>query len=275
MNKSKQSKIQAINSRTSHNNKCDLRKYNLEGDEKRCTNCTEFFPLDEIKNSGRCKVCWALEAKHRRHGTLEDYKKEILHLKQKVEENYKSGGVKKCNTCLEVKHFNNFYNENNSWDGRQNKCKDCSAMYNSNYSPYKKEYNKIKHKEYYDYKRKNDPQFKMILNLRGRLGKLVREYKNNGRIVKQGSSIKMIGVPMEDFIYYIEEQWVVGYMNWDNHGEVWELDHIVPISSYDLTIEKQLQECFYYTNYQPLFKLTTIIDGVEYIGNRNKSNKIN
>ena len=24
-------------------------------------------------------------------------------------------------------------------------------------------------------------------------------------------------------------------MNWNNHGDVWEVDHIVPCSNYDLT----------------------------------------
>jgi len=274
MNKAKENKIKAINNRNSHNTRCDLRKYNLEGDQKRCTNCTEFFKLDELKNNGRCKPCWALEAKHGRHGTLEDYKVEVHNRRQIVEENYKIQGVKKCNTCFNVKPFVEFYNENHSWDGKQNKCISCTEIYNSTYNPYKKEYNKIKHKEYYDYERKNNPQFKIALNLRGRLGKLIREYKNLGYVVSKHSSVKMIGIPMMDFISYIEEQWVVGYMNWSNHGEVWELDHIKPISSFDLTIEEQLQECFYYENYQPLFKFTTIIGDVKHIGNRNKSNTI-
>lgn len=117
---------------------------------------------------------------------------------------------------------------------------------------------------------KTDPQFKLMTTLRDRLSQSIKKYL----LTKKDSSINLIGIPIEDFVSYIEEKFVVGYMNWKNHGKIWELDHIIPISSFDLTQEEQLKECFYYTNYQPLFKFTTIIDGVEYIGNRNKSNKI-
>jgi len=147
-------------------------------------------------------------------------------------------------------------------------------LYNSQNNPYIKDFNKQKHKEYYDLKRKTDPQFKITLNLRNRLKDIIKNYLSKGYLINKESSIDLIGIPIEDFIYYIEEKFVSGYMSWENHGEVWELDHILPISSFDLTKEEQLKECFYYTNYQPLFKFTTTIDGVEYIGNRNKSNKI-
>jgi hypothetical protein len=266
----KKTKVKAINDRKSHNNRCDLRKYNEDGSKKRCTNCGNFFLLDELNNVGRCKPCWALEAKHRRKGTIKEHQEEIKQIWDLIYSEYFDKGVKKCNTCLEIKPFSEFYHEKNTWDNYQNKCKKCTSEYNSNYNPYNKEYNKKKHKEYYDHKRKNDPQFKISLGLRNRLNKKIREYN----LKKSSSSLDLLGISLEDFVYYIEKQWVKGYMNWDNWGEVWELDHKKPISSFDLTQQKQLEECFNYKNFQPLFKLTTIINGVEYLGNRNKSNKI-
>jgi hypothetical protein len=41
-------------------------------------------------------------------------------------------------------------------------------------------------------------------------------------------------------------------MNWDNHGILWHLDHIKPCSSFDLTIEGQLEECYHWSNLRPL-----------------------
>jgi hypothetical protein len=64
-------------------------------------------------------------------------------------------------------------------------------------------------------------------------------------------------------------------MTWENHGMVWEIDHIKPCSSFDLTDLKQQQECFHFLNQQPLFKTTQIAESFGYnnhIGNRNKGN---
>jgi hypothetical protein len=52
-------------------------------------------------------------------------------------------------------------------------------------------------------------------------------------------------------------------MNWSNHGIIWEIDHIKPCASFDLTKLEEQKKCFHHTNLQPLFK----------IDNRKKSNK--
>lgn len=41
-------------------------------------------------------------------------------------------------------------------------------------------------------------------------------------------------------------------MNWDNYGE-WEIDHIKPCASYDLSKPKEQRKCFNYMNLQPLW----------------------
>jgi hypothetical protein len=52
-------------------------------------------------------------------------------------------------------------------------------------------------------------------------------------------------------------------MSFDNYGN-WEIDHIIPVSSFDLSNENELRKCFNYNNTQPLWKNE----------NRSKSNKI-
>jgi len=42
-------------------------------------------------------------------------------------------------------------------------------------------------------------------------------------------------------------------MTGDNYGE-WEIDHIRPICSFDLTDMEQMKQCFHYTNMQPLWR---------------------
>ena len=46
-------------------------------------------------------------------------------------------------------------------------------------------------------------------------------------------------------------------MTFENYGE-WEIDHIKPISLFNLNNENELFECFNYTNLQPLWKLDNI-----------------
>jgi hypothetical protein len=52
-------------------------------------------------------------------------------------------------------------------------------------------------------------------------------------------------------------------MTFENHGE-WEVDHIIPVSSFTFTDKSDISACFKYTNLQPLW----------FIENRQKSNKI-
>ena len=42
-------------------------------------------------------------------------------------------------------------------------------------------------------------------------------------------------------------------MNWDNYGTKWHIDHIKPLSNFDLTDKKQLLEAINYKNLQPLW----------------------
>jgi hypothetical protein len=41
-------------------------------------------------------------------------------------------------------------------------------------------------------------------------------------------------------------------MNWKNYGTYWEIDHIKPISLFDLTKKQEIKKCFNYKNTKPL-----------------------
>lgn len=41
-------------------------------------------------------------------------------------------------------------------------------------------------------------------------------------------------------------------MSWDNYASVWELDHIIPCSKFDLSNPLEVRRCFHFSNYQPL-----------------------
>ena len=191
--------------------------------------------------------------------------------------------VRECLKCNQVKCINEFYKHKRSPEGISSSCKSCtrptSLQYyhknkykitQNNREYYSKEENIEKRKKYWKkygpQRIENDPIYKLRVRLSSSLSRTLKKYSIN----KQDSTLDLLGMPISEFAQYIESKWVKGYMNWENYGEIWELDHIKGIINFDLTNELQLKECWHYTNFQPLFKTTTIIDGVKFEGNRNK-----
>lgn len=132
--------------------------------------------------------------------------------------------------------------------------------------------NKQKRKAYYKEWVKNNPTYskkytkeyrkiptnKIAANFRSRLNKAL---KGKNRLK---SMIELTGCSIEHLINHLESKFTVG-MTWDNYGiGGWEIDHILPCSSFDLTIPENQLKCFNYTNLQPLW----VSD------NRSKSNKV-
>ena len=96
-----------------------------------------------------------------------------------------------------------------------------------------------------------------------RLGKILRHRvrvwigKN-----RAASASELLGCTIENFKIHIESQFQPG-MTWENHGKDWEIDHIMPISIFDLSKSEHQKRCFHFSNHQPLPKAE----------NRRKSNK--
>lgn len=92
-----------------------------------------------------------------------------------------------------------------------------------------------------------DIEYKVANNLRCRLNMAI---KNKS---KAGSAVKNLGCSIEYFMKYIEQQFSEG-MSWENWGRNgWHLDHITPLSSFDLTDIEQFKLACHYKNYRPLW----------------------
>lgn len=62
-------------------------------------------------------------------------------------------------------------------------------------------------------------------------------------------------------IAHIEAQFLPG-MSWSNYGRKgWEIDHIKPCASFDLTQHDQVLLCFHYTNLRPLWRADNLRKG--------------
>jgi hypothetical protein len=90
-----------------------------------------------------------------------------------------------------------------------------------------------------------DVHYRLTNNLRSRMCWVLKG-KN-----KSESTKKLLGCSIEELVAHLEAQFQPG-MTWDNHGE-WQLDHIRPCASFDLSKPSDQQKCFHYTNLQPLW----------------------
>jgi hypothetical protein len=170
-----------------------------------------------------------------------------------------------CKQCQVEKPLTEYYIRNKKERaGRKEyidtRCKTCcsdisKASYEKNKEhrrAYKKEYNQREKdkintyaRKYSKKKRATDPAWKLKANLRARLYKLF-----SGRN-KSKSTQELTGCDIDFLMSYIESKFKSG-MSWQNYGD-WHIDHIKPCSTFDLTDPKQQEECFHYTNLQPLW----------------------
>jgi hypothetical protein len=118
-------------------------------------------------------------------------------------------------------------------------------------------------RELHNEKQATDPQYRLRRTLRSNLHRAL------GSNRKGGSAVRLLGCSVAQLRRHLEAQWVFG-MTWDNFGrltdgrDTWQIDHIRPLSSFDLTDTEQLSEACHYTNLAPLWA----------IDNRRKANKV-
>lgn len=186
----------------------------------------------------------------------------------------------KCKECYKINNkkyyelnkntYSSYYNENKK--SKTEYYKQNSLKYNTENKDKVKKYreqNKGYHKLWITNKRKNDPKFKIRHILQTRIN---NELKNK----KTEKTSTLLGGTINQVKQHLENQFKPE-MNWDNHGNIWEIDHIIGCCNFDLTDPEQQKQCFHYTNLQPLFKTTEIARSFGYmneIGNKNKGKNL-
>ena len=97
-------------------------------------------------------------------------------------------------------------------------------------------------------------EYKLGQILRNKLWRSLKDQK----VDKDGSALELIGCSKTELINYLESQFSEGmtWENWSLNG--WHIDHIRPISSFDLSDPAQVKECFHYTNLQPLWAIDNL-----------------
>ena len=98
-------------------------------------------------------------------------------------------------------------------------------------------------------RRDTDCQFKIIQNLRARIRLALRSQSTKKSI----STVELLGATKEEVWKHLESLFKEGMTRENNSPKGWHIDHIRPMSSFDLSDPTQLKECCHYTNLQPLW----------------------
>lgn len=93
----------------------------------------------------------------------------------------------------------------------------------------------------------SDPVYRLAVNLRKRLGVAIRDGQ------KAGSAVRDLGCSIPELKSYLESLFQAG-MTWDNWSLTgWHIDHVRPLSKFDLADPEQFLQAVHYTNLQPLW----------------------
>lgn len=187
--------------------------------------------------------------------------------------------MKFCIGCQKKLSENNFNKDKSKNDGLYPRCKLCRVVFRvenkekiskqrrkryvenkekileQSKNSYKKRRNKViaQKKIYEREKLDTDLIFKLKHRLRDRFRKAI---KND---YKSGSAVRDLGCSVDELKQWLESQFYSNSktgekMTWDNYGFYgWHIDHIKPLSSFDLTNREQLLKACNYTNLQPLW----------------------
>ena len=283
--------------------------------KKKCNSCHELLPIEHFSSrQAKCKPCCSLYSSTYREKNKEKIKQysqtdQYKASGKKYRENNK-GKIKQNNIKYnsnpdneeKIKQYRKEYNskpenqekqkhnyKNQSQDPEWKKMKsDYNKEWNRNNKEKIKNYNKLWRELNQDYikeynslpetkektnkrvneKYHNDHYYKLVSILRIRFYQVVKN--------KSNSTLAFLSCSVDELKIYLESLFLPE-MTWENHGDIWEIDHILPCASFDFTQDGSLEKCFHYSNHQPLFKTTEIAESFGYtdqIGNRNKGKKL-
>lgn len=124
----------------------------------------------------------------------------------------------------------------------------------------KKQWNK-NNKEKYSLMRKrelNNVNVRIALNIRNRLRIAILSQNT----WKKGKTIELLGCSIKELKIYLEKQFTEG-MSWNNYGE-WHIDHIKPLSRFNLSLLEEQKIACNFTNLQPLWAIDNNKKGNKY-----------
>jgi hypothetical protein len=241
---------------------------------KTCNLCFEEKELSEFNKhkeciGGRESRCRSCKAEQRREYAKNFYEKNketiAIKYKKRYEEN-KEEILTRCKSYYEknkeivLERARAYYQEN------KETIKEARKIYDENnkeaLDTYKRQWNidnrdrinelrRIRYKE----RLRTDITYRITCNLRNRLYIAVK----HGGGSKSAKTLALLGCSVEYLRLYLQVKFTKG-MSWDNYGE-WHIDHILPCASFNLAKAAHQEQCFHYTNLQPLWGCDNLAKG--------------
>lgn len=231
--------------------------------EKICNKCKISKSIDEYQKDIRGKFGIESRCKDCRNAYLKKYKNETNYDKTYYKNNKENIiGKQKLYVKNNKENYNKYQNNYKKSNGYKSQ-----KLYNNKNKKALLEKSYIRRNN----KIKKDISYKLRLRISTDICNRLKKILKN----KTNTSLEYLGCDFLQYKIYLESLFYPE-MNWENWGKIWEIDHIKPISKFDLTIEDNIFKAFNYQNTQPLFKTTEIAESFGYIdqiGNRNKNNK--
>lgn len=101
---------------------------------------------------------------------------------------------------------------------------------------------------------KKDINRRIAANLRSRL------YAALKRNIKQGSAVDALGCSIQEFREHLERGFAPNW-SWENWGELWHIDHIKSLATFDLSDKNQFMVANHWTNMRAYSAFDNISEG--------------
>jgi hypothetical protein len=212
-------------------------------EKKICSKCKiekdicEFTKRKNRKSgySSHCKMCISEKSKvyrEKNNDLIKNRKKKYYEEnKEKLNKLTQEWYKKNSKTALEKKKEYYLINKEHILDKRKTWVKN----------------NRKKINDYIKNKKKENPLFRVEMNIRGRM----KQYFKQKNITQKNQTFHIVDIDIIGLKKHIETQFKEN-MTWDNYGIYgWHIDHIVPLCS--ANNETELLKLFHYTNLQPLW----------------------
>jgi len=235
-------------------------KRTRDGHTSRCLDCGREYKKQKLigkygsvyAGAKRYRDGHLEQLKQRKHEYYENNKDAVLEQHHKYYEEHREEVGAMCKAYREA---------NSEWKKAYDK--QYALEHPEQISQYKKTYrdgHKEEARNYRKVRRHTDVWYKLRLALTRRVHKAL------GNTQKRGHTLDLIGCSIRELQVHLEGLFLEG-MSWENYGYAgWHIDHVRPCASFDLTDPAQQNECFHYSNLQPLWAKDNMRKGAKWQG---------
>lgn len=251
---------------------CD--KHGCEKTEYKNANGTSQFTCKECKReyyqSNKTKILKSKKKYRQENSTLlqeRDKQFYIDHKEEKLEyrHNYYQENKEQVKQDSVDREYSKKYREANP-----EKVKSHNQKYGKVYRTNNKEKIRAKARKYEKVRRKNDPSFR----LRKNISRAINFQLSKIGLSKLTTCMKYVSFSVNELVAYLEKQFE-SWMNWQNQGKyklktwndndpttwTWQIDHIIPQSSFDFADKKEIKKCWNLSNLRPYSAKLNVIEG--------------